>query len=478
MRPFSLRTRLTLYYSGILAVALAGFGFLFYHSLSLLAERSLTAELQDHAAALRGYLRYQDGQLGILFNPQDSGEAYFVHNATRYYQAFDLADGTLVAQSRDLELLNIVPGPQEVRALASRAPLLTDEKTSQGVIRFNNSVFDAGPQAFLIRVGISLRPKTAALEDFSRALLLLIPAGVLLAALGGWQMARHALRPMGDLAEAAHRIDLERLHERLPLRGTGDELDRLAEAFNDTLARLESAVAQMKQFTASVSHELRTPLTALRGEAEVALLELRSVEDCRRVLASQLEEFDKLTHLVNQLLILARAEAGEIQLANRSVDLSSLARSLGEQMEPVAAAKNIVLEVNAPGSIRVRGDANWLQRVILNLLDNAMKFTPEGGSVRLIVEGDATNAMLRVQDTGVGIPEDALPHIFDRFYRAEPSRSKAVEGVGLGLALVKWIVEKHRGQVDVETRAGRGSCFTVRLAAEPAPTESSGASPL
>jgi len=145
------------------------------------------------------------------------------------------------------------------------------------------------------------------------------------------------------------------------------------------------------------------------------------------------------------------------------VDLSSLATSLGEQMEPVAAAKDIHLEVAAAEAIRVRGDENWLERVILNLLDNAIKFTPPGGTVRLAVEASAPHALLRVEDTGVGISADALPHIFDRFYRAEPSRSKEVQGVGLGLALVKWIVEQHGGSVGVETEPGHGSCFTVRL---------------
>jgi len=463
MRPFSLRTRLTLYYSLILAILLAGFGFLAYRSLTLRLEQSSNEELDERAAALKGFLRFRNGQLSLVFNANDPEEAYFVHNATKFYQAFDLRSGELVAQSRDLELLGIQPSPSEVRNLAQNLKP-ADIETTQGVIRFHQGVFHAGPkQAFLIRVGISLQAARMASNEFLRGLLVLIPVGVLLVALGGWQMARSALRPIRDLARAARRIDIERLNERLPLRGTRDELDQLAQAFNHTLARLEDAVGQMRQFTASVSHELRTPLTAMRGEAEVALLEAQSVENYRRVLASQLEELDRLTQMINQLLTLARAEAGEIRLGENPVDLSELVASLGEQMEPVAASSQIKLQVQPAESIVIRGDAEWLERVVLNLLDNAIKFTQEGGRIEVSMAAEGQDAVLRVSDTGIGIPTEAQPHIFERFYRAEPSRSKQVEGVGLGLALVKWIVDRHRGRIEVESRAGEGSCFTVRL---------------
>jgi heavy metal sensor kinase len=249
----------------------------------------------------------------------------------------------------------------------------------------------------------------------------------------------------------------------LPIRGSGDEVDEVATAFNETLARLEDSVGQMKQFTASISHELRTPLTTLRGEAEIALLQASSVEDYRRVLASQLEEFNKLTHMINQLLILASAEAGEIQWTAQSVDFSTLVGSLVDQLEPVAAARKITLEANTRPNINVRGDASWIERVILNLLDNAIKFTPNGGLVRVSIATENGEGTLRVEDTGMGITPEALPHIFERFYRAEPSRSKQIEGVGLGLALVKWIVDRHHGRIRVTSEPGKGSCFTVWL---------------
>jgi heavy metal sensor kinase len=308
-----------------------------------------------------------------------------------------------------------------------------------------------------------MAPADAARRGFLHSVLFLAPLGVLAAALMGWQMARRALRPMKELAAAAREIDVDKLQQRLPLRGAGDEVDELAQSFNETLGRLEDSVGQMRQFTASISHELRTPLTVLRGETEVALLEGHSVEDYRRLLVSQLEEFDSLTRMINDLLVLANAEAGEIRWSEQNVNLSRLAVALAEQLEPVAASRGIQMETVAEPDVHVRGDGSWLERVILNLLDNAIKFTPDGGKIRVGVAAENGSAKLRVEDQGIGIPPEALPHIFQRFYRAEPSRSKRVPGVGLGLALARWIVEKHRGRITVESQPGQGTCFMVWL---------------
>jgi len=464
MKRLSLRARLTFLYSAVLCVMLALFGALFYRALGLFVEQSLTSELHDEASFLRNYMRVNDDQLQLVFDPADREQAYLIHVATRYYQVFRLPSGDLLVQSEELDLLGIRPTPEQARVLASQQND-TDVLLPSERLRFENSVVPAGDGAtsFLVRVAIPLSPADAARRGFLRSLLFLAPVGVGFTALVGWQFTKRALHPMKDLAVAARKIDIQQLQQRLPVRGAGDEVDDVARAFNDTLARLENSVDQMKQFTASISHELRTPLTALRGEAEVALLEAHSVEEYRRVLASQLEEFDKLTQMVNQLLILARAEAGEIHWTDQSVDLSALAVSLAEQMEPIATAKNVHLQEQINPGIIVRGDSNWLERVILNLLDNAIKFTGEGGKVRLRLNAERGQAVLRVEDTGAGIPAEAIPHVFERFFRAEPSRSKHVEGVGLGLALAKWIVEQHHGQIEVESRPDQGSCFTVRL---------------
>jgi len=370
-----------------------------------------------------------------------------------------------------MALLGLGLAPEEVKRLSQgKGQRFTQVETSQGRLLFHNYVVREGRRVYLVQVGTSLAPEEAALNELRWTMLWLLPAGVLLAGLGGWWMARKALEPVEVLTAAARNIGISRLDRRLPLAGTGDELDRLADTFNQVFSRLQRAVEQMKQFTASISHELRTPLTALRGEAEVTLLRGQTADDYRQALASQLEEFDKLTQMINQMMVLARAEAGEIQLARQPVQLGALLRSLVEQMEPVAAAKQVSMSVLCVDEIEVAGDAQWLERVILNLLDNAIKFTPAGGRVEAAVRRDGGLARLDVRDTGIGIPLEAQPHVFDRFYRADLSRSKQVDGAGLGLSLVQWIAEQHQGSVEVASQLGEGSCFTVRLpVAETAP---------
>jgi signal transduction histidine kinase len=245
----------------------------------------------------------------------------------------------------------------------------------------------------------------------------------------------------------------------VPLRGSGDELDELASEFNGVLARLERAVGEMRQFSAAMAHELRTPLAALRAELETSLSGA-PVDDR---IASQLEEVDKLTRLLGQLLTLARAEAGELSVAHEPLALDTLAQSVVDALEPVADAKGVALACDFQDAVDVVGDRGWLERLLVNLVDNAIKFTPTGGRVTVHVASDGPAAILAVRDTGVGIPPDWLPRIFDRFW-VGPTRVVGQDGAGLGLSLVKWIADQHDATIDVESRAGNGSTFTVRFA--------------
>ncbi len=463
MKPLGVRTQLALFYAVVVGIVLSLLGALFYHTLTLRLERSINAELDERAAALRGYLQFKDDKPILHYNTDDPEESYFIRTATRYYQVYDSPTGELLVQSPELDLLGMSLPPEEVRTLSAR-PHFTELDTSQGRLRFHNYVIhDRKHHPYLVQVGTSLAAVDATREELLATLLLIVPAGVLFAGLAGWWMARSALKPIQALTAGAREFNISRLDRRLPLRGTGDELDRLADTFNQVFERLETAVEQMRQFTASISHELRTPLTALRGEAEVTLLRAGSAEDYRQVLVSQLEEFDKLTRMINELLILARAEAGEIRLEKKPTDLAAMVRSLAEAMELVAASKDLQLQVDAREPVVVAADAQWLERVVLNLLDNAIKFTPAGGKIDVAASAENGEARLTICDTGVGIPPEALPHIFERFYRADPSRSKQVDGAGLGLALVQWIVREHHGDVRVESEPGRGTRVTVRL---------------
>ncbi len=397
------------------------------------------------------------------YDPSDPDEVAFIKTAARYYQVYEVHSGMMLAESDELRATGIQYSQQDLEHYAQGQPSFIDLQTDQGKIRLRNESLPAEGDLFLLVVGASARPMEDTLNSFLKALAWLIPSGVLLAAMASWFMAGKALQPVAELGKAAGEIVVSRLDRRLPVRGTHDELDQLAIQFNDTLAKLEKAVGEMKQFTASISHELRTPLAVLRGEAEVALMEANSTDHYRRILASQLEEFEKLSRMINQLLTLARAESGEVNIAREPVNISNMTRSLAEQLEPVAASKDVTLLCNCEPGVILSGDASWIERIILNLADNAIKFTLPGGHVWITVTKSMNDAVLEIADDGIGIAAEGIPRIFERFYRADPSRANRADGAGLGLSLVKWAVDQHQGSIHVESTPGSGTRFIVKI---------------
>jgi heavy metal sensor kinase len=469
MKPLKLRTKLTLFYAASIALLLSIAGALFYNLLSYQLDRDLRDELEERTAGLRGYLRFEGEGVKLVYDRTDPEEAYFVDTATRYYQIYDAASGAMIARSQQLQGLGFQYTPEEVRDLVRSSASFTGIETDQVDLLLHNDLV-RGPEghSYLLQVGTPLTLRKSALNSSLRIILWLLPFGIVLAVFSGWWIAGRVLRPLESLSAGAQEMSIARLHKRLPLTGAGDELDQLADTFNDMFGRLEKAVGQMKDFTASISHELRTPLTVLRGEAEVALARAHAEEDYRRVLESQLEEFSKLSQMIDHMLTLARAEAGQIKLARDHVNLSDLAQSLVEQMEIVAASKTVTLAAKPDGEVIVIGDSGWLERAVLNLLDNAIKFTPEGGRVEVSVSSLPGEAVLEVRDTGIGISAQALPHVFEPFYRGDPSRSREFDGAGLGLSLVEWIVREHQGRISVVSQPGQGSLFRVAIPLAPA----------
>jgi len=461
----SLRTRLAAAYTAVFGVLLVIMAFAAYQLLATQLDSDATERLTQLTDGLHGYLQADTGPPAVVFDAADPDQAAFVRDATQYFQAFDANTGELVAHSDALDRLGLQFTPAEVRAFREQ-PRNHDIETDDRRLRISNSLFaSSAGSTYLVQVGVSLASVDRALDRFVIAMLWSVPLGLVGAAVTGRWMAGLGLGPLVRLASEARGIDVTKLDQRLPLQGTGDELDQVGVAFNETLERLEHAVGEMRQFSAALAHELRTPLTALRGEIELSLRTPQSPEQIAGALESQLEEIDKLKRLIDHILTLARAEAGEIALAKEPVDLAALARSITEQLEPVAQADEIQLSCDAPQPAVVRGDQRWLERMVLNLLDNAIKFTPAGGEVSLQVRTDAGYVVLVFADTGRGIDAASLPHVFERFFRADPSRSSAEAGAGVGLALVKWIVERHGGRVAVMSGSGAGATFTVRLPA-------------
>jgi heavy metal sensor kinase len=460
----ALRTRLTVFYAALFALLLTTMGILAYRLLASQLDADATATLGRLTRGLHGYLRFDSTGPALDFDPNDPAQVAFVLEATRYYQVFDANSGALLVQSDALEPLGLRFTPPEVRAFRDR-PDLHDVMTDYGRIRISNSLISPrGGQMYLLQVGESLEAMDNTLLRFLQLLLWSIPAAVVVTVVAGRWMAGIALAPLSRLAAAARTIGVTSLRQRLPVRGARDELDRVAQAFNEALERLEKAVGEMRQFSTALAHELRTPLTALRGEIEMALLHPGSDDVYRSGLASQLEEIDRLKRLIDQLLTLARAEAGEIPLKRERVDLTALTASVVEQIEPLAQAKGLELRCALPGAVVIeQGDAEWLRRLLLNLLDNAIKFTASGGRVGVELADADQVAVFHIRDTGPGMSPAVMDRLFEPFHRGDAARSSSIEGAGLGLSLVKWIVDRHHGHIDVESEPGTGSTFIVRL---------------
>lgn len=322
-------------------------------------------------------------------------------------------------------------------------------------------VFERGRLRNFIQVAMSLESAEAARSRFLLVLLSLAPLALGGAALGGWFLARRALAPVDAMVEAARRIEAEDLSRRLETRDTSDELGRLATVLNDMLARLERSFSTVRHFSADAAHELRTPLTILKGEIELALRASQSEEAYQHVLRSCLEEVDRLSGLVNDLLFLARSDAGHLDHEHTAVNLAEVLEDVRPALLALAEPKAVNCTITSPASVWVTGNTAMLFRLIFNLGENAIKYTPTRGRVEIRLSQQANAARLEVHDTGPGITAEDREQVFERFYRTDSARTRG--GSGLGLALVRSIVWLHNGQIWLDSEVGRGSCFLVVL---------------
>jgi heavy metal sensor kinase len=320
-----------------------------------------------------------------------------------------------------------------------------------------------GGKPVIVQVALSEGAIMQDLQQLFYILLLGLPIAVVTAGVGGYVLACRALAPVDRMAERARSINAERLNDRLPVDNPDDELGRLATVFNETLTRLESSFEQMRRFTTDASHELRTPLTAIRSVGEVGLRGRRDEAAYREIIGSMLEEVDRLALLVDRLLTLSRADTGQAQLSVDMVDIPELAEEIAEQLGVLAEEKNQAIKVQAQAVPRWIGDRVMLRQALLNLVDNAIKYSPVGGSIEIVVTQSTEGTLIDVTDTGPGIPADLRSRVFDRFYRVDKARSRANGGTGLGLAIAKWAVEVNGGRLSLEPATDVGSRFRITL---------------
>lgn len=327
----------------------------------------------------------------------------------------------------------------------------------------NTPVYREGSLAYIIQLGTHLRFVRKSLSHFKRNLLAAFPIVLILGTLGGWALARKSLSPIGYIASKAKSITSQNLSERLVQRGTKDEMDDLIRTINEMIARLEESFMRMAEFTADASHELKTPICALKGEAEVLLSKARSTEEYQEGLVHFIDRFDRLNRMINDLILLSKSDSSQVELNIVPLRVDLLIQDLGDLFKALAEQKNIALKMDSLQETVVMGDKICFQQLFTNLIDNAVKFTPEKGSIRIRIEKNEDFVQVKVMDTGIGIPKEEQENIFKRFYRVDKSRSKETGGVGLGLSIAEWIAHAHHGKIEVQSEINKGSTFTVHL---------------
>lgn len=468
----SLRFKLNFYYLAILSVVLLVFGtaIFFYLSSSLLTtiDRALAFQIEKIEVGMA-----VGAGMDMSHHPlmQSHENEDLLPLAPHVYQIINeqgsITDGGVASPKDHLavnagELMKLEIGKTIFKSIR----LESGESLRVATRRVKD--YD-GEGTYFIRLGQSL----AAVESARRRALLVlgiaIPLALVLGSFGGLLLANQALRPVDRITSAAEQIAKGDLTERVPMPGSAaakmDEIGRLAATFNHMISRLQAAFERQKQFTSDASHELRTPLAVMRGDMEIALRRERSPEEYQRVLSSNLEEIIRLTRLIEDLLMLARADSGRVELRCEPVDLNKLCQQMAEYITPLAQQRDQTLSYEASKEpITINADLQRIKQLLLNLLDNAIKYTPPGGNVTLGVKTEARFAVITVADTGRGIPAEDLPHIFERFFRRSSKTSdRSASGFGLGLSIVKWIVDSHGGQIETNSQQGQGTTFIVKL---------------
>jgi len=456
----SIRARLTLWYVSLLTFTFVILGGAAYGLLSYSLVREVDNALNGVAEVMAE--RVHGGVHTIV--PSDVDELFkrfFGFSPwERYFRLLDPQGEQRRQDSRSERL------PMSKQALNNASRGIPTFETVEDLERYpirilTMPVMEKGRPARLIQVGMSLQNTVETRTRFLLIMAGLLPFGLLSAGLGGWMLARRALQPVDRMTEAANRISAEHLTERVSETGAGDELDRLAQTLNRMLQRLDVAFSQIRSFTSNASHELQTPLTIMKGELEVALRSPRTPEEYQATLKSSLEEIDRMTHMVDGLLLLARTEAGTLRIERRPVDLALLAEEVFWRLKGLAESRSVDLCLGRLEPVAAQGDRDHLSRLLLNLVENGIKYTEPGGRVLLSVLLQGQWAILEVSDTGIGIPEQDRERIFQPFYRLPTAIAQ--KGVGLGLSIAQSIAVSHGGAIQALSEPGAGSTFKVRL---------------
>lgn len=466
MSRLSIGFRLTLWYLVIFALGQFAFGagmwlVLRHHLVSLVDET-----LNDQTEDLRSFLALQKKTADIYKFREEVTETYAEEHAGQYL-AISTSTGDLIYVSDFLKQNGFKTSVSAPGIGPPTAVAFEDQVLGKRRLRFFRSSVNTHGLTFVIALGASTQEMWETLRAFRNYLLLFAPLVLLTSAAGGYWLSRRALAPVDALTRTARNIGGQNLCGRLEKLDTGDELQRLSDTLNEMLDRIEKVFLRVTQFTADASHELRTPISLMRTEAELALRRERGADAYREALQHILSETEKASVLIEDLLALARADSGRELLKLQPVELGELLRDCMKEWKPLAtrAGHELYLHCRETGGVCVMADETALRRVLRILLDNAVKYTTAPGRIEIFLEERDQRAVVSVEDTGIGIPVAERSKIFDRFYRVDKARGRVVGGAGLGLAIARWIVERHDGSITVESAANAGSRFSVQMPA-------------
>ncbi|MCW5979703.1 MAG: HAMP domain-containing protein [Bryobacteraceae bacterium] len=463
MKTKSIRTRLTLWYFAVLALALVLFAAGMWLAMRNSLYHAVDDTLRDRVVGIAHFIEQQGESLplealrlefrehsvlgpgGDLFQVAEEGGNWLYRSDPFYDERMPIYEAAEIGSGKRFETIEIQGTPLR---------LLSQNTVVSG-------------RQYTVQVAAPLSELNEGIADFFWTLCAAVPVFLAVAGVGGYWLSRRALAPVDEITRTARSISAQNLSARLAVPATGDELQRLSETLNDMIQRLDFAFRKVTQFTADASHELRTPVTLMRTISEIALRKERSETEYREALEQIYMELDRTSRLIENLMMLARADSGSDGLQREPMDLATCAREAAVQGEMLARLKGAAFQADLPldDGVSIHGDPQAIRRLFLILIDNAVKYTPEGGRICLSLSTTSGEAVAEVCDTGVGISKDDLPHIFERFYRADKARSKESGGTGLGLAIAQWIVQAHGGKIAItsEPRQGTRCRFTIPL---------------
>jgi two-component system, OmpR family, heavy metal sensor histidine kinase CusS len=450
----SIGVRLTLWYAAAFAVALVILGAIMWFAVERSLYHAIDESLRDRVEGIRTFI--EDHSTRLL--QADVKEEFRAHGDS--FQVLDDSGRWIYRGNvlRDSEA--VMEGTPGGGTGAGFGNLVLNGAS----LRFLTERVDIGGNSYTIQAAAPLTELTQGLNGALRLLIPLLPIVLVAASAGGYWLSRRALRPVDEIVRTAQSITAQNLSQRLTVPETGDELERLSRTLNEMIERLESAFTRISRFTADASHELRTPLTLMRTTAEVALRDLERDVTRREALEQIIAEVARTSHLVDNLLLIAKADSGDERLQKTQVDMVQTIEEAAAEVSVLASVKGLALETRLPeNAASIVADRYALRRLLLILLDNGVKYTPSGGQIVVSLNVTDDLATVTVSDTGIGIPPEDLPHVFERFYRVDRARSRAQGGTGLGLAIGQWIVEGHGGTLTVQSEVGAGSVFHVSL---------------